>query len=259
MNKFLFREKDRALEVEKRGFIGKYIKSDIHTLFKYYKSIDLPKAEAKLKVRELYKKTVLGSGVSDYSELLLKSICDKAYSRDSRLVQVEDVQIYKEELDYISGLDIKYGSKKILFTFLVYKKIENKMSNGNCNMNYFSDGDYKRTCFKDMYGSSMKLDETVFELSKVGLLQNGYNSDIKLLFMDNLEDLEKTDVVYTINMFEKCALYFDMYNDRGGKIKPCVRCEILFKPKSNSAKYCKDCAKVIKNDQNKGYYYENKR
>lgn len=258
MNKFLFREKNKALEIERVGFVGKYVKSDIYTLFKYYKSIDLPKKDAKLKVRDIYKKTVVGSGISDYSEDLIKSICDKAYGKGVKLIQVEGIKIYKEELDYISGLDIKYSSKKILFTFLVYKKIESEISNGGCNMNYFSDGDYKRACFKDMYGSSMKLDETVFELSKLGLLQNGYNSDIKLLFMNEVEELTKTEVVYNICVFEKCALYFDMYNDRGSKIKPCACCGILFKPKSNSAKYCGGCAKTMKNNQNKSYYHQNK-
>ena len=76
--------------------------------------------------------------------------------------------------------------------------------------------------------------------------------------MNKIEELSKTEVVYNVCIFEKCALYFDMYNDRGSKIKPCICCDILFKPRSNSAKYCGDCAKVVKNNQNKSYYHQNK-
>lgn len=258
MNKFLFKEKDRAEFIIGKGEVGSYIKSDISVLLKYYKSLDISKKDAICEVKKILKKTMSSFDISERYDGVIKSIADKSYHKDSKLVHVDKVDIYKEELEFINNLDVKYSLKKILFTLLVYKKVEFEITNHKCNMNYYSDNDYKRRNLKLIYGSTMKLDESVFELSKLDLLQNGYNSDIKLFFIDKIAELGKTEVVYEVNVFENSALYFDLYNNRGSKIKPCQNCGMMFKPKSNAGKYCKNCAKEVKIQQDKGYYYNKK-
>lgn len=258
MNKFLFKERDRAEFIINKGFVGNYIKSDISVLLKYYKESGMVKKDAICEVKRILKKTMGCSEVSEKYENEIKSIADKSYHKDSKLIHVDKVDIYKEELEFINNLEVRYSLKKILFTLLIYKKIEFEITDHKCNVNYYSDNDYKRRNLKLIYGSAMKLDESVFELSKLDLLQNGYNSDIKLLFIDKINELDKTDVVYEVVEFENSALYFDMYNSRGNKIKPCQNCKMLFKPKSNAGKYCKNCAKEVKMQQDRSYHYDKK-
>ena len=255
MDKYTYKERDRALFVEKVGFISYHKKTDMLILFKYYKSLDLPKKEAKAKVVDILKKSSSDFDIDDYKEVLDRT-ANMVYSKNKKLIQIDKIQIYQEELDFITGLNIKYIAKKLLFAFLCFKKIEYQMTDGACNMNYYVEKNYKTKNLRKMFGSTMDIDMLIYELSQHDLAKNAYNTDTRLMFMDMIG--ETKELAFEISRFEDVPLFFDRYNGVG-KIKECAECGKLIKVKSKTKtpKYCEECAKMVKNEQNKSYYKSN--
>lgn len=251
MDKYTYKERDRALFVEKVGFISYHKKTDMLILFKYYKSLYLPKKEAKAKVIEILKKSSSDFDIDDYKEVLDRT-ANMVYSKNKKLIQIDKIQIYQEELDFITGLDVKYIAKKLLFAFLCFKKIEYQMTDGACNMNYYVEKNYKTKNLRKMFGSTMDIDMLIYELSQHDLAKNAYNTDTRLMFMDMIG--ETKELAFEISRFEDVALFFDRYNGVG-KIKECVECRKLIKIKNkySPSKYCEECAKAKELEKYKRY------
>ena len=256
MDKFTYKEKDKALFLLEKGFSSNhYQKTDMLILMKYFRFLGYEKKQAKEEVFSLLKKTVVGIEDEEYKKIV-SNIANSVYTKDKKIIQVDKIDIYKEELDFINSLEIKHTAKKLLFAFLCFKKIEFQVTDGKVNMNYYSEKDYKTKNLKQMYGSNMNIDMQIYYLSTFGLVENAYNTDTRLMFMDMIG--ETKELAFEISRFEDTALFFDRYNGVG-KIKECTECGKLIKVKSKTKtpKYCDECAKMIKNEQNKTYYRNN--
>ena len=102
MDKYTYKERDRALFVEKVGFISYHKKTDMLILFKYYKSLDLPKKEAKAKVVDILKKSSSDFDIDDYKEVLDRT-ANMVYSKNKKLIQIDKIQI--ETLEEVLNLE----------------------------------------------------------------------------------------------------------------------------------------------------------
>lgn len=255
MDKYTYKEKDKAIEIERGGFSPLINFSDVHIMCKYYRSLGLKRNQT---ARKIYDMCKVHNREFEHTKLktTVDGILNKVYDKKKDIIQVDSINIYQEELDFINGLKVKYNAKKLLFAFLCFKKIEYETTNGTTNMNYYSERDYKTNNLKEMFGVRTDIDMMIHELSKHGLMENAYNTDTRLLFMDMIGECK--EVAFVIDRFDTIDLYFDRYNNKC-KVIECAICGKLVKVKSKTypPKYCDICAKFIKNEQNKSYYKNN--
>lgn len=205
---------------------------------------------------------------------MINSAITKACKKGSMLVNIESVDFYQYELDYINNLHItgeySYECKKLLFTLLFKMKV-NKLITEAKSMEedfeyqgkYFKGGKRKYTELKKLakLPEKVKINEDIIHtLWNSGLVTPMYDGLIKLDFMDTLYEIQKqkTDldrtVVLQVKDYTSVGWYFDFYHE-DKKILFCKCCGKIFKKRSNKEIYCSDeCKKHTKNKQNKEYY-----
>lgn len=205
---------------------------------------------------------------------MINSAINKACAKGSMLVNIDSVDFYQYELDYINTLPItgeySYECKKLIFTLLFKMKV-NKLITETKSMEegfeyqgrYFQGGKRKYAELKRLAKLPEKLkinEDIIYYLWKSGLVTPLYNGLIQLNFMDELyalqdctTDLDKA-VVLQIRDYESVGWYFDYYH-KDKKILFCKCCSKIFKRRSNKEIYCsEECKKHAKNEKNKSYY-----
>lgn len=209
----------------------------------------------------------------------INSAINKACQKGSMLVNVEGVDFYKYEMDYIKGLYItgdidgkkeseySYECKKLLFTLLFKMKVnkfitEAKSSDAAFEYKgkYFKGGQKKYSELKKLakLPDKVKINEDIFNILWInGLVSPIYNGLVKLNFMDALYELEgkhqESDItaVLQIKDYDSVGWYFDYYN-QDKKIAFCKECGRIFKKKSNRQEYCSDeCSKTADKEKAK--------
>ena len=166
--------------------------------------------------------------------------------------EIDYICITQSELDEISKLqNIKY--EKLLFTMLCYAKLYNTISEIN--------NGWVNTDIREIYRIARvtvkyKNDKFLYlnDIEKTGLISFSSKND-NLNLKVNFIDMDG-DPILEISDFRELGYEYLIYLGEGDFIR-CQCCEKLVKKKSKkdfSTKYCKDCAKHIKNEQNKSYY-----
>lgn len=255
MDKYTYKERDKAIEIERVGLSPLLNFSDIHIMCKYYRGLGLKRSQT---TRKIYDMCKVHNREFEHTKLktTVDGILNKVYDKKKDIIQVDSINIYQEEIDFINGLKVKYNAKKLLFAFLCFKKIEYEITNGTTNMNYYSERDYKTNNLKEMFGVRTDIDMMIHELSKHGLMENAYNTDTRLLFMDMIGECK--EVAFTVDRFDTIDLYFDRYNNKYKTIE-CEVCGKLCKQKSKTKpeKYCEYCARIKDLEKKKRYWHNN--
>lgn len=214
---------------------------------------------------------------------MINSAINKACKKGSMLINVESIDFYNYEMDFINELYIMgdiddqdeseytYECKKLLFTLLFKMKV-NKYITETKSMDddfiykgkYFKGGQKRYTELKKLakLPEKARINEDIINTLWInGLVSPMFNGLVKLDFMEEIYEIEKDEntdksVVLKIKNFDSVGWYFDYYN--GDKqILFCGECGKIIKKRSKfdgSTKYCDECAKFIKNEQNKEYY-----
>lgn len=214
-------------------------------------------------------------------ELYYKSInsaINKACQKGSMLINVESVDFYKYEMDYINELYImgdidtqeeseySYECKKLLFTLLFKMKVnkyitETKSTDLDFEYKgkYFKGGQKKYTELKKLakLPEKVKINENIINTLWInGLVTPMFNGLVKLDFMDEIYALEennrlKDDIVLIVKEYDSIGWYFDYYN-QDKKISFCKECGQIFKKKSNRQECCSnECSKIVNREKTK--------
>lgn len=203
--------------------------------------------------KELYYKTI-------------NSAINKACQKGSMLVNIESIDFYKYEMDYINNLRIikgiddndeseySYECKKLLFTLLFKIKVNKFIAEAKnpdayfeYKGKYFKGGQRKYSELKKLakLSAKVKINEDIINtLWLNGLITPIYNGLMKLEFMEQIYDIEQTSdldttIVLQIKDYDSVGWYFDYYN-KDKKILFCKECGNIFKKKSNRQEYCSD-------------------
>lgn len=207
---------------------------------------------------------------------MINSAINKACKKGSILINVESINFYKYEMDFINDLyimkdidekgesEFTYECKKLLFTLLFKMKVnkfftEIKSTDPDFEYNgkYFKGGQKKYTELKKLakLPEKVRINEDIINTLWVnGLVTPMFNGLVKLNFMEELYDIEKKkdldrNIVIQIKDFDSVGWYFDYYN-QDKKIQFCKCCGKIFKKKSNRQECCSDkCSNQINRDK----------
>lgn len=272
---YKYTELNYAKQIYEHGFQSEQHKpTELRLLATYMRRI-LNYKPKKLRV-EMYRwcETHISGYKRELYYKMINSAIAKACKKGSMLVNIESVDFYQYELDYITSLpitgDYSYECRKLLFTLLFKMKINKLITEAKSTKEdfeyqgkYFKGGKRKYTELKKLakLPGKVKINEDIIHtLWKNGLVTPLYNGLIKLDFMNTFYEIQKQEtnldktVVLQVKDFTSVGWYFDYYhNDK--KIFFCKCCGKISKKRSNKGAYCSDeCKKHIKNEQNKEYY-----
>lgn len=253
MNKFTYKEYDYVQEILKNGFITKYNYYESSLLCKFWASLGICKKDVEDNLVDF---CMLYTNNFNYA-LEYKTI-DKAvlsaFGNRRKLIQIDSIPIYKHEFDYINNIDIPQNYKRLMFSFLVLKKIHSaiwKINSGEDKLSGYLNGNPKQaTMLKDMShlsgGKKDDIDFMIYDLGEKGYINRLALGKDYLVFIDELKK-QTSDKLFDVSDFEKVWLYFDHFSGyrKSGKIMICKMCG---KPEIHTSKakvpmYCSDCKK----------------
>lgn len=258
---YKYNEFEYAELIYSKGFQTKFIATELRLLVLYYKDVlGLKPKERTEKIYEFCEKYMPDYKRAKYFKAINKAL-RQGGAKGQKLVTVKQVDIYKDELDYISSLEIDYNFKKILFTFLVHMKL-NKIIYEYKNEDlytskYFKGGSVKYNNIKKMANLDNNIninDDVIYFLDQYDLIKILHKGLIVLNYLDNC--CETGEIVIEVEDYENVGWTLDYYNKIKG-IKLCESCDNIFKQSNNKQKYCKSCAKSVKNQKNLEYYHKN--
>jgi len=259
-----YNEKKYAEEILKKGFLSQYHRYELKILVKYYKEILNEKAsERKKLVYEFCENNIVKFNRVKYFKIINTAL---AYGskRINKLILIENIPITKNEIEYINGLELENVHKKILFTFIVKNKLNKEMS----KQIYGKVSDYnifggKTESYKEVFEMSRlsgeyNINKLVNDLSNLGYVDVRTRGKINLSFInDIIIDKDKKgkvidDIIFKIINFDNVGYYFDWYNG-DEKYMKCENdgCEEIIRKTNGNIKYCSDCAKEIKKEQDR--------
>lgn len=249
----ILNEAKEAERIIEEGEVGMKPASTLFLLGKYYRqkeALNREETEAKLnEFMELHYK--------NYNPALWEQTIENISKKADKypLREIDSIGITQSELDKIAEVhNLKY--EKLLFTMLCYAKLYNTLSENNHGWVNAAIPEIFRTARVTV---KYKKDKFLYlnDMESMGLISFSNKNDnlnIKINFVDM-----DGDAVLQIDDFRELGYeYLEHIGD--GKFIRCKRCNRLVKKKSNkdfSTKYCRDCARYIKNEQNK-LYYKNK-
>ena len=127
MNTWLYHDITRAEHILKRGFDRNNLAVDMKMLCMYYRDVLGYKPKQRRKALEEFCR----EHIAGYNEVLyfriIDSALDFAQKKNSRLVEIKKIDIYKSEVDYINNLPVEPNFKRVLFALLVAVKLHKTM------------------------------------------------------------------------------------------------------------------------------------
>lgn len=250
IDRFTYKETEYANALLENGFMTKYENYEMSLLCKLWKETGLPKKEARqnlLLFCELYS--------DDYDEMIYYSkinrVINRVYNKDLKLAQVDYIPIYKHEFDFINSLDYPHPYKRLLFAFLVIKKIHSVVWSINSGENKLSglvSGDKKQfKMISEMAhlkgGKKESIEYMIYDLSQDGLINTLALAQIYLNFIDTLKE-DTSEEIIRVSDFEHVWMYFDFLSEynRAGRVAICQECNkpMIVKDKAPQ-KYCQEC------------------
>ena len=206
-------------------------------------------------------KNINGYFKEKYYKAINRAI-NQAIKKDSCLIQLESIDLYEHELNYINDIIIcdengevskfDYECRKVLFTLYMKMKINsfiyNQRSGEESSGIYFKGGTRKYNLLKKESKISQKtrINEDIINLlMQRNIITPMYNGLIILNFIKDMKDLEVNEKVLKIKIedFENLGYYYDYLNNMN-KVKLCSKCgkPIKIKSKTYQPKYCEECA-----------------
>ncbi|MCR6616777.1 hypothetical protein PF996_09010 [Bacillus velezensis] len=260
MSDIKFKEKDYAELLLKKGLISKNFGTELKILAKYFKSLGKKPKEREKLIYEFCE-----NHVTDFSRVLyfkkINSALNYARKKESVLINIDQIEITKNELEVIDSLDADHVQKKLCFTLLTLNKLYStihKIKYGEKNKEHFYGGNNKK--YKELIDVSHtsltanKLHFIIGELAAKGIVEIRNKGFIKLSFIYEIDS--DSEVAILINSFADIGLYYDLYTNQP-KVKRCAACFVPLKMKSNKTKYCSKCAKDISQTKKNQWKREN--
>ncbi|MDD4698946.1 MAG: hypothetical protein PHV07_01640 [Oscillospiraceae bacterium] len=241
-----------AEEIYKAGrFLTKYYPTEMRLLTLYYRDVlNLKPAKREEYLIKFCEGCIPSFNIARYYKIIDATL-NRSRDKKQKLIRVEKIDIYKQELEYILSLDIQYNYKKILLAFLVQMKLNKYIyeirNNKEYNSLYFKGDKKKYQNIKDMANvpSNVKIHEdAIYDMAHnhkglISLLHSG------LIILDFLKEcVPSGDIAFSIRDFNNVGWYLDYYCNMA-RIKLCKECENPFYAKANSQKYCKNCSTDI--------------
>lgn len=243
-------EVKQAEHIIEKGEVGNKPTSTLFLLGKYYRQKkNLNKEQTFNKLNEFMKQNY-----KNYNSALWEDIIEDISKKANKysLREIDYIGITKLELETISKIDnLKY--QKLLFTMLCYAKLYNMISKNNNN--------WINTDIKEIYRVARvtvkyRNDKFLYlndleQMQLISFSNKNDNLNIRVNFVDG-----DKEILFNINDFRELGYEYLNYIGHGKFVK-CSECDRLIKKiskKDFSTKYCKKCAKVMKNNQNKLYY-----
>ena len=249
-NQYSYKDIDYAKAIERNGFISNRVKSECEVLVRYYNSLGYPKKEIKNKIIEICNRSIKNFYYEMYYSII-ESAINAGMKKEP--TQVDYITIYKEELDYINSLDLKYPVKKLMYGILVLKKLSQQAFHSEkmgFNLVGGADNYTKLKVFSGLKNRSRsEIDFMFSDMLEAGLISIRDDNKKYLLFLDNIQDSKEE--CFRIEDFETAYLHFDAYNEKY-KVNKCEACGDWFKIDSRFnpyQKYCKKCANKVKIEQ----------
>lgn len=251
-----YNEKLYAERLLTEGFLTKYIAYELKILVKYFKQEKKISAkERKILLYEFCEKYI-----SEFNRVKYFKIINSALRYGSKginkLIVINSIPITDKEIEYINELEIEEHYKKVLFTLLVKIKLNKELClqkfNNASKFNFFGG---KVELYKEIKQMSKipdiyDINIIINELSTMGYIDIRNRGRVNLLFIESIE--VSKEIVFEITNFYNIGYYFDWFNGANGVIK-CENegCEEIVKKTNNNMKYCVNCAKEVKLEQNK--------
>lgn len=272
---YKYTELDYAKKIYEQGFQSeRHRPTELRLLATYMRRfLDYKPKKLREELEQWCQSHIIGYRRELYYKMI-NSAVTKACAKGSMLVNIEHVDFYQYELDYINNLHITgayaYDCKKLLFTLLFKMKV-NKLITEAKSMEedfeyqgrYFKGGKRKYTELKKLAKLSERVrinEDIIHTLWTNGLVTPLYNGLLKLDFMDELYQVQEqssdisNDIVLQIKDYDSVGLYFDYYH-KDYRIRFCKHCGKIFRQRCNKQLYCSDeCKKYMKNEKNKTYY-----
>lgn len=243
-------ETKQAEYIIEKGEVGNKPTSTLFLLGKYYRQKEnLDKEQTINKLNEFMVKNY-----KNYNPVLWEDVIEDIAKKANKypLREIDSIGITQSELDKIAELhNIKY--EKLLFTMLCYAKLYNTISENN--------NGWVNTDIQELYRVARvtvkyRKDKFLFlnDIESTGLISFSNKND-NLNLKINFCDMDGESVLEVSDFRELGYEYLNYIKD--GSFVICKRCNRLVRKKSKhdySTKYCSECAKFVKNEQNKSYY-----
>ena len=260
MNEYKYRELDLAERIYRCGFQSNRLSSELRLLALYLKTVlGFRPRQVKNMLEEFLQKQMPDYAPEKYYPLINRALRQTA-PKYSRLIQIEEIPVWQEELDYIRKVPLTgeegvilaedYNCRKLLFAFLV----EMRLVQTACRLEslpFYFKGDKKRYAELQKTAKipeSVSLHETlIHHLNQAGLVQILFGGMIRLCFLEELEHSSKPAYhrapALCIRNLTAYGWYFDYANSRP-RIRLCSACSQPFRPRTNRQIYCcEECAK----------------
>lgn len=262
MIQYRYNEKKYAEAILEQGFLTQYHRYELKILVKYYKEVLGKKAsERKELVYKFCEENIAKFNRVKYFKIINSALLYGS-KRVNKLISIGSIPVTDREIEYINGLELDEVHKRVLFSFMVKNKLNKEMSKqifGKVSDYNFFGG--KKESYKEVFEMSKltgkyNINSLVNDLSNMGYVDVRTRGKINLLFVDSIEVGDNDIVAFQITNFDNVGYYFDWYNGNDKFIK-CENdgCDEIVKKTNNKNKYCSECAKKIKNEQNKIYYH----
>lgn len=239
----ILNEHDFAEKILKEGFLSKKHGLEIFILAKYNRFVlGLDKKANKAKLIEFLKTQLSNYDVTEYYKIVNKSISN-AYKDKSVLLEIRNIVVTQNELDYIGSLDIEYDCKRLLFTLMCLGKI-------NYMAGFINNFIKTTNSFKDVkdfgnFDKTYKIIPTLTMLYQMGIIYIAQRGGLVLTFLENILPDNR---VITIDYPTTIGYWYDKYNG-DKKIINCEKCGRLIKRKSNRQVRCSDCCREREKEQ----------
>lgn len=245
----ILNETKQAVQILEKGEIGSNPASTLFLLGKYYNQKEQLNTEQTFyKLHEF-----MEQHEKNYNAALWESAIEDIAKKSAKysLREIDAIPITQAELDSIAAMTpVKY--QKLLFTMLCYGKFYNILSQHNHG--------WVNTSIQELYKIARvtvkyKKDKFLYlnDMEQAGLISFSTKND-NLNIKVNFVDMEGP-AVFTITDFRE--LGYEYLNYIGNEsFTLCTLCGRLIKKTNNKCRYCSDCAKIRKNQQNQRYYRE---
>ena len=263
MKYWCFIDEEKILEelLSNPDTIAKDISVKIKVLIKHYKREGFSKNEIRNKLDDFLMEHFAGFILADWDKKLKRWVTQYTKQEHCDFIKMNDIVIYKEELDFISKERNIEGEdnieiEKLLFVMLVLAK-----STGNGQwLNYKDDIAFDLARYKFKKGTPKptqrgKLLYKLINLENSMLDYSERSNKTKLLYC-----VEEGEEIFRITYDACVENIVTMYLDwrEYPNYKYCKNCGKEIKATGNRQKYCSKCAKKIKDLQDKQCYEKRK-
>lgn len=222
-------------------------------LTRYYIEKGLNKEEIVKEVVSYFRERTKYNFKEDLTFLYASITADKELKNITPLMQIPYIAVSSSELSIIRTLNNK-SNERYLFSLLCIAKYKNMVNPKNDNWTCKDIG----SVFKKVANLNFVQEQQyslIRDIIDRGLIRmgSGDNLNIQVLFMDGKDEYIKVDSFTDLGKF-----YGDLEK---GKLVRCKECDKLVKrksPKATGLKYCEECSKKVKNEQNIKSYHKNK-